>query len=834
MSESPRERLERVLGASGVDLTDIASLFDFVKAPESLKGLWQVAQNLIRILPLVERIAGLAGNRSLQETSRTWLRVASSIQSVEKQLSSVIPDFSVVFVRGKQPPLWGEYDYHPLYVALSYECNSEASLPLWSHLFAHILVAFKILRDQAASEKNPSLAESSMETALLDVRKFAHNPASLKAYPTGLLSHELYRDAMQGLKDKAANNLYVVFRYSTGLRHAYTQDRSRGEPEEKRYFEPVRIARALDPDQIASNKVASSRVTKVPNKLLKDAKNLQGCSKHEFDAGFEYITTSFPGDQPMAGRTADQHKRRNRGVKSHIAMQNQRLANRWEELTGFEVETFLDAAGQLIGKGNSSFTCSKKARSGKVSDLELGTLLLTMFWLSQPLESAVRFRLYTSRPRPNDPAPGYVFLGQETAGFWLIRPTKPDVELLPIIGSHAQEIRETFHLPVHESLAGPLNDYLSKVKAVLKRKSGWLFRRNAEEYEEPISAFLHLVNAAASTRLTGKRISDHLYHLLARQEGSDLCQTMMITARTDHLATNPLHYTALPVSMLLKNYRRVCDTIERRAGVNQTSMSADSSKGVISPNGHVGSRLRPRQESITRLVTRVQDELTTAVKAARKPTAENLLALHNSMTRYTVLMLGYCTGYRGVRNPFTTFDQFDLESGFVVISDKDYIDHYNARIVWLPEMCVTQMRYYLDHLKHFTVKLQHLSPDLYREVQEQRDFDGKPTVPPFFYLTTRTRSKRDIQPKFIMSRLHDIYSLPMNTNRHHLRSSLVELECPAEVISAFMGHWERGEEPWGKYSALSPLTYKTVLGHHLEELLKRDGWKPIRGMGGDR
>lgn len=827
ISESPRERVERVLGASGVDLKDIVSLFDFVTAPASLKGLCQVAGNLTRILPLAERIAGLAGNRSLQESTRTWLRVAKSIKAAEDKLSSEIPDFSIVLIHGRRPPLWGEYDAHPLYVTLSHECGAPMFQPHWDHLFAHVFVAAKTLHDQAIYEKTPSLYDSPTGTALRHMRNLAQEPASLSVYPTGLFSHETFRDAVEGIADDVANDLFVVFRYSTGLRHGYTQYRSRGESEEKRYFEPVRISRALDPEQIASNKVASSRVTKVPNKLLKNAKSLQGCCKHEFDAGFEYITTSFPGDQPMAGRTAAQHARRARSAKSHIAMQNQKLGNRWEELTGFEVETFLDAAGQLIGRGKSSFTCSNK-----VSDLELGTLLLTMFWLSQPLESAVRLRLCTFPLSPKNTASGYVFGGPEKDGFWLIKPTTPDVERPPDIKSHAEKTRGTFRLPVHDSLAVPINAYLVQVKAILKRKSGWLFRLKATEYEDTISAFLHSVNAAASTRLTGKRIADHLYHIMARLEGSDLCLAMMITGRNDHLATNPLHYTAVPITMLQETYRRACDTIKPRAGGNQSPMNADSAKRALSPDGYVGCQFRPRQQTVTRLVTKVQAQLTAAVKAARKPTAENLLALHNSMTRYTVLMLGYCTGYRGVRNPFTSFDQFDLESGFVVISDKDYIDHYNARIVWLPEMCVTQMRYYLDHLKRFTAKLQHLSPDLYREVQEQRDFNGKPTVPPFFYLTARTRSKRDIQPKFIMSGLHDIYSLPMNTNRHYLRSSLVELGCPSEVIAACMGHWERGEEPWGSYSALSPLTYKTVLGHYLETLLRGDGWKPIRGMRG--
>jgi len=50
------------------------------------------------------------------------------------------------------------------------------------------------------------------------------------------------------------------------------------------------------------------------------------------------------------------------------------------------------------------------------------------------------------------------------------------------------------------------------------------------------------------------------------------------------------------------------------------------------------------------------------------------------------------------------------------------------------------------------------------------------------------------------------------------------------MIAAFMGHWERGEEPWGKYSALSPLQYAETIAAHLVPLLDEDGWKPMYGM----
>jgi len=43
-----------------------------------------------------------------------------------------------------------------------------------------------------------------------------------------------------------------------------------------------------------------------------------------------------------------------------------------------------------------------------------------------------------------------------------------------------------------------------------------------------------------------------------------------------------------------------------------------------------------------------------------------------------------------------------------------------------------------------------------------------------------------------------------------------------------MGHWARGEEPWGRYSSLSYGQITTELKRHLEPLITELGFKAIR------
>ena len=74
------------------------------------------------------------------------------------------------------------------------------------------------------------------------------------------------------------------------------------------------------------------------------------------------------------------------------------------------------------------------------------------------------------------------------------------------------------------------------------------------------------------------------------------------------------------------------------------------------------------------------------------------------------------------------------------------------------------------------------------------------------------------------------YRLPMNANRHFLRTNLIADNCPVEVVDAFLGHWEIGQEPWGRFSGLSPIVYREKLEEHLIPLLVKNKWSPEDGL----
>jgi len=63
-----------------------------------------------------------------------------------------------------------------------------------------------------------------------------------------------------------------------------------------------------------------------------------------------------------------------------------------------------------------------------------------------------------------------------------------------------------------------------------------------------------------------------------------------------------------------------------------------------------------------------------------------------------------------------------------------------------------------------------------------------------------------------------------------LRTRLREKGVSGEIVDAFMGHWEHGQEPFGRYSSLSPTDYRRMLESPLQELLQEAGWEVVEGL----
>jgi hypothetical protein len=166
---------------------------------------------------------------------------------------------------------------------------------------------------------------------------------------------------------------------------------------------------------------------------------------------------------------------------------------------------------------------------------------------------------------------------------------------------------------------------------------------------------------------------------------------------------------------------------------------------------------------------------------------------------------------RGIRTPYRNLSEVDPVTGLLFLQDKKSpskkkTSGYKTRLVWLPPFVREQMQYYREHLEALRL----------------------PTTKPCFFVDPKEQNAVEVRPKTLALHLAEFLPLPANVHRRLLRTQLLKRRCPPEMIDALLGHWHRGEEPWGEYSSFCYATYRQLLAQFLEPLLQDLGFCAIR------
>ena len=741
---------------------------------------------------------------------------------------------------GKQP-LRGHYDESPVYVALWYRPQEEELRPAYYHLLAHVLIIARILRDREAEQECRQLPpekrdhyKSSIERALLAVRNLTYeeNTAALRNLPTLNQSPEqllTITSTTQALSDVA-----VIVRYLLDLRRQpHRQKRDDQEAQESKTFahlelpaHTTEVFSNFAPDQTGAFRACLMQLPHVSTDRAKEIEQ-DGCSSNEETSPVEIIVTRVRSDNKQP-RSPGQKAQEKRKAKTQLSMLNQRLTNRWENLSLYEISSFLTAIVDVNVNKEQSVYLPKG-----VQPIEMVALLTTLFWLGQRVEDSIKFRLYTHTHDIKDSEPGFVAIAGSPS-YWWMRPATPLRVRMP----DEKQLSQACHTVPYFSLCSSigieqiLTDYIVQEH---KNCSRYLFSKKLEVYQLMVSKFTSLVNRRHATRLYPNRISDYLFNAIEMHPGADLTTAMYIVGREQFLGRNPSYYTAITTSKLQSIYQDVCKSIrdshfKERPRAGQVKVDNVSSPHLNSHSDYIGSPFCPTPTTVQGLTAALKESL---AKAATSPTGiMKLLRLHNSMTRYTAFMIAYGTGFRAVRDPFLSAAEIDWKTGFAVLSDKDNEDGYNSRLIWIPPECLQQLQLFKEHQQNLLCRLAILVPNVQSRLKSRR----KRTPKRFMFYTMPGNVQegylaKSLSPKLLGQKLRDIFALPINASRHYLRSTMLERGCSVEVINAFMGHFERGEEPWGKFSGLSPITYRNALDFFLIPLMRDDGWEAMPGLG---
>jgi hypothetical protein len=684
-------------------------------------------------------------------------------------------------------------------------------------LQAYLCLAAYVMRPLEA--RNPHYCADTKVRCCRAIRQLSHpdNSNILGKLTDSAVSLQDYRDAFaKKATGEEFHPVVVFFDYALEAKKARGSGPHKRKPANKFNKGKQTIEFGDEDNRDDRERVNVLTTSTVLVTALRTAKK-QLCSDAEFNSK-EYVTCEEPGNDPQVGRSFSQQKINARFAASSIAMHNQRLVTDWNHLTQHEIDIFLDELKKLSLRDDDF---------EGVPSQELATFLSMVFWTSatsKTVSEATRVR-----DVPNSKTTLGVLWDAEKVS-WVIKPYTPRLRLVPkaILIEQALPMATSFSLPIPAEALEVMAKHFNRIK--VSYDSVKIFKNKRNNLETAADDFFSKLRKREGGRQSLQSISGCLYFQLANLPGSDITAAMAICGKTDPLGVVPSHYTANGINWLKETYSRACRVLIG----NDVPAISKKREGEKDPSGKanyfVGSRFVPKSETVTRLVENLRERIDAARDRYNKD--QNPTELHKELTIYTVMMLGFATGFRAVRDPLFQESEIDRTTGFGLISDKDSDDFYNARIIWLPQLCIRQLDNYQRHVKSLQHWLFNRNQDLFFKVRRQ-GISGRSTSREFpaLFLLNDSGDDLTVQPKLMEDLLAEInYHLPMNANRHYLRSNLIADNCPVEVVDAFMGHWERGQEPWCRYSGLSPSVYKEQLEKPLIRLLKRNAWVPEEGL----
>jgi len=833
----------------GIDKKQTLELLVLVEANEELRALVEIALNLEKILPLLTCIDP---DKWAVDQVGVWVCICKQIFIHRYELSKRVQGIWRETNETKTP-IAGFITRFPLYTSFWREMathDCQAVLLLQAH-FINCCSAYREL------EKGGKKYGSIKAQASLMIRRIRQEDDDGDDFVLSLLPlTPLDVNAFRRLAEKQLINLPSDEKEKRSFEViermlAYAQKLRGGHVRVGlRKISARVIKQKQDPEsdiEISFKQVITS--SNVEGGEEKEAHNL-GCYRGEVFNGSQVAIIS-DGFGKNEGGTAIQQVLRAKSYSRYLATNNQQLPQSWERLSLHDVVQIFKSIEKMLAR--------KFMRELDLGQ-ELAALIGIVYWTSSPLKKALEARVCRSvDDLPKNIKPEQVFYCMRE-NVWGVG--APNLEQRKLGDAEWQAYLEQSQsiliLRMPLSAFKSMKPWLNRRSRGILSKSRPIFGGKTERILDQLNTFIKAVNKTQYTRLTAHRISMHLFQVLS-DRCADTADASMITGREPpHGQGAALYYYAPKVSYLEGAYyeaaKAIADTVKAPLGwsddetVNNKVFSDDRSVE------RVGSKICPLDETVRLMVDDFKEEVN-SLRVSRSSN-EWFIDFHNSFTSYCVMLLGFCSGYRAVRDPFYSEAEIDWESNFIVITDKDSDDFYNSRIVWVPDLCMDQIREYSRHRNALLDKLVLQNTKLADVIKAQRGTHGWPrktkekvdNLPFFFYLRASKVGGKDdlgqgvdhargnliqnikVGPAELSKKIGWSYLLPINSNRHYLRTRLREKGVAGEMVDAFMGHWERGQEPFGCYSTLSPLAFVESLSTPMSDILNGAGWCVLKGF----
>lgn len=460
--------------------------------------------------------------------------------------------------------------------------------------------------------------------------------------------------------------------------------------------------------------------------------------------------------------------------------------------------------------------------------------LLCCLLLGRPAEeiSALRICVTPSPPELNDDHPQLV----QHDGYVHVPINHPDVKPQP------NENDLDFVLRVRRHLSLPLPNGIADAFALIRRHftntEQDTFFRPFVKVTEFARALLMLLAKRHGISISLDKLCRTLQERLVRASG-DTALASLATGQFVSTTSN-VAYTTVHAESLQQHYRHAIDRMTTEFA-NELGDDFDHRFWTLAPTikspWFVGSALGPGRDYPQALSSALRNRL---VPRRGKSPQDNPFEYHNNFITYSVSLLDYGTGHRGTDFHFHGKWSFDIDRNRTLLTDKDLINYFHSRCVPLTTICAQQLVYAIEHRRRVLHRVSIVNPSGARHASQQslpaashnrqQMMERARQEVPFFFYLDNTGHILDFTIKRYREHLGNQFPLRPHTCRTYIRSRLIEVGVPGEIIDAGIGHWNYGTAPFAQHSLLAPGDVFRQLIRELEIIQKADGWEALEGF----
>jgi len=330
-----------------------------------------------------------------------------------------------------------------------------------------------------------------------------------------------------------------------------------------------------------------------------------------------------------------------------------------------------------------------------------------------------------------------------------------------------------------------------------------------------------------SRPISTSRVFNHFVHI-GLASGIDGVVISNIVGRPIPNSKTQLHYTGLAPAKIRADFLDVHR--EFHPNLLFPSLSRVTKSHSELPVGDFKSMTLPQARGFLRLCR-------SAINNARASVC-SWEEYFNAVTAYVFLCLQFTTGMRSVVSPLRSYSAFDQDMGVLPLNDKHSRKEASLRYVYIPTSARTLLDEYVALREHSLMFLAFTEKDKFQAWKNPQEMsliercfgknapeilDGVDAMPYLFKLENRISTHLRPSDLGIVA---DLKQYNLDIGRHFLRSELVNMGCPSELIDAQMGHWSIGREPFGPASSLSIHGFAKAIGPYLEKIGKELDIRP--------